>query len=82
MAAKQLAMDVIANNLANVNTTGFKKSSGVSGLDVLDLEAGRRDIIKGLERSNRHSSRTRHRTSAIPGTSLKAISFRLTMRQT
>ena len=26
MAAKQLAMDVIANNLANVNTTGFKKS--------------------------------------------------------
>jgi len=26
MAAKQLAMDVIANNLSNVNTTGFKKS--------------------------------------------------------
>ncbi|CAD7773083.1 Flagellar basal-body rod protein FlgG [Candidatus Methanoperedenaceae archaeon GB50] len=26
MAAQQLNMDVIANNLANVNTTGFKKS--------------------------------------------------------
>lgn len=26
MSSKQLAMDVIANNLSNVNTTGFKKS--------------------------------------------------------
>ncbi len=26
MDAQQLSMDVIANNLANVNTTGFKKS--------------------------------------------------------
>jgi len=26
MEAQQLNMDVIANNLANVNTTGFKKS--------------------------------------------------------
>ena len=26
MAAQKLSMDVIANNLANVNTTGFKKS--------------------------------------------------------
>src|SRR5688500_19893127 len=26
MSAQQLNMDVIANNLANVNTTGFKKS--------------------------------------------------------
>jgi len=28
MAAQQLTIDVIANNLANVNTTGFKKSRG------------------------------------------------------
>ena len=26
MAAQQMTIDVIANNLANVNTTGFKKS--------------------------------------------------------
>ena len=26
MAAQQLNMDVIANNMANVSTTGFKKS--------------------------------------------------------
>ncbi|MDO9462930.1 MAG: flagellar basal body protein, partial [Deltaproteobacteria bacterium] len=26
MASQQLQLDVIANNLANVNTTGFKKS--------------------------------------------------------
>ena len=28
MGAQQLRLDVIANNLANVNTTGFKKSRG------------------------------------------------------
>jgi len=34
MAAQQLTLDVIANNLANVNTTGFKRSS-VEFQDVL-----------------------------------------------
>jgi flagellar basal body rod protein FlgF len=29
MGAQQLRLDVIANNLANVNTTGFKKSRGI-----------------------------------------------------
>lgn len=28
MGAQQLRLDIIANNLANVNTTGFKKSRG------------------------------------------------------
>ena len=34
MAAQQLTLDVIANNLANVNTTGFKRSS-VQFQDIL-----------------------------------------------
>ena len=34
MSAQQLQLDVIANNLANVNTTGFKRSS-VEFQDVL-----------------------------------------------
>jgi flagellar basal-body rod protein FlgG len=34
MAAQQLTLDVIANNLANVNTTGFKRSS-VEFQDIL-----------------------------------------------
>ena len=28
MGAQQLRLDIIANNLANVNTTGFKKNRG------------------------------------------------------
>jgi flagellar basal-body rod protein FlgG len=28
MGAQQLRLDIISNNLANVNTTGFKKSRG------------------------------------------------------
>jgi flagellar basal-body rod protein FlgG len=30
MQAQELAIDVIAHNLANVNTTGFKKSRATS----------------------------------------------------
>jgi len=31
MHSQQLNLDVISNNLANVNTTGFKKSRGIVG---------------------------------------------------
>lgn len=40
MQAQQLNVDTIANNLANVNTTGFKKSR-VSFTDLVAQEAGR-----------------------------------------
>ena len=37
MAAQQTMVDVIANNLANINTTGFKKSQ-VSFQDLLYIK--------------------------------------------
>ncbi len=40
MQAQQLNVDTIANNLANVNTTGFKKSK-ISFTDLMVREAGR-----------------------------------------
>ena len=40
MQAQQLNVDTIANNLANVNTTGFKKSK-ISFTDLMVQEAGR-----------------------------------------
>ena len=49
MTAQQTAVDVIANNLANINTTGFKRSQ----LDIQDLiymkmrEAGQ-DVENGV----------------------------------
>ena len=43
METQQLNMDVIANNLANVNTTGFKKSrADFQGTDLaVALKSGR-----------------------------------------
>ncbi|NOY39219.1 MAG: hypothetical protein GXO95_03030 [Nitrospirae bacterium] len=34
MEAQKLNIDVIANNLANVNTPGYKRSRAFSGTDV------------------------------------------------
>jgi flagellar basal body rod protein FlgG len=34
MQAETLNIDVIANNLANISTTGFKKSGRLSGSDI------------------------------------------------
>lgn len=50
MTAQQLNVDVIANNLANVNTTGYKKST-IEFQDLLyeTMQAGRRDGRKGHE---------------------------------
>jgi len=54
MTAQQLNVDVIANNLANVNTTGFKKSQ-VEFQDLLyeTLQTGDRDGRKGHEKPNK-----------------------------
>lgn len=51
MTAQQLNVDVIANNLANVNTTGYKKSS-IEFQDLLyeTIYNGRRDGRKGHEK--------------------------------
>ncbi|NOX90052.1 MAG: flagellar basal-body rod protein FlgG [Calditrichaeota bacterium] len=50
MTAQQLNVDVIANNLANVNTTGFKKSN-IEFQDLLyeTIQLGDRDGRKGYE---------------------------------
>ena len=50
MTAQQLNVDVIANNLANVNTTGFKRSS-IEFQDLLyeTMQTGNRDGRKGNE---------------------------------
>lgn len=50
MSAQQLNVDVIANNLANVNTTGFKKSS-IEFQDLLyqNIQHGDRDGRDGHE---------------------------------
>ncbi len=50
MTAQQLNVDVIANNLANVNTTGFKKSK-IEFQDLLyeTMQAGDRDGRRGHE---------------------------------
>ncbi|MCB0281068.1 MAG: flagellar basal-body rod protein FlgG [Calditrichae bacterium] len=50
MTAQQLNVDVIANNLANVNTTGFKKSS-IEFQDLLyeTMQTGNRDGRDGNE---------------------------------
>jgi flagellar basal-body rod protein FlgG len=45
MAAQQLGMDVIANNLANVNTTGFKQSR-ISFEDLLYQSVGDRNAAR------------------------------------
>ncbi len=42
MAAQQLNVDTISNNLANVNTTGYKKNAILSALRTKDRTA--RDI--------------------------------------
>lgn len=51
MTAQQLNVDVIANNLANVNTTGFKKSE-IEFQDLLyeNMKTGDRDGRKGHEK--------------------------------
>jgi len=51
MAAQQLNVDTIANNLANVNTTGYKKSS-VEFQDLLyeNIESGSASGRDGLEK--------------------------------
>lgn len=48
MAAQQLNVDVIANNLANVNTTGYKKTS-IEFQDLLyeTIQSGNRDRRQG-----------------------------------
>ncbi len=50
MSAQQLSVDVIANNLANVNTTGFKKSS-IEFQDLLyqNIQRGDKDRREGHE---------------------------------
>lgn len=50
MTAQQLNVDVIANNLANVNTTGYKKSA-IEFQDLLyeTMQTGNRDGRKGNE---------------------------------
>ncbi len=50
MTAQQLNVDVIANNLANVNTTGYKKTS-IEFQDLLyeTMQTGNRDGRKGNE---------------------------------
>jgi len=50
MTAQQMNVDVIANNLANVNTTGFKKSQ-IEFQDLLydTIQKGDRDGRKGHE---------------------------------
>lgn len=54
MTAQQLNVDVIANNLANVNTTGYKKSQ-VEFQDLLyeTMQTGDRDGRKGHEQPNK-----------------------------
>ena len=51
MSAQQLNVDNIANNLANVNTTGFKKSS-VEFQDLLyeNIESGDASKKDGMEK--------------------------------
>jgi flagellar basal-body rod protein FlgG len=51
MTAQQLNVDVIANNLANINTTGFKKST-IEFQDLLyeNIESGRVAGEKGYEK--------------------------------
>ncbi len=51
MTAQQLNVDVIANNLANVNTTGYKKSA-IEFQDLLyeKMQTGNRDGEKGREK--------------------------------
>ncbi len=50
MAAQQTMVDVIANNLANINTTGFKKSQ-VSFQDLLyiKLKDAGAEVVSGLK---------------------------------
>lgn len=50
MTAQQLNVDVIANNIANINTTGFKKST-IEFQDLLyeNMQTGNRDGRKGNE---------------------------------
>ncbi|MDT8299984.1 MAG: flagellar basal-body rod protein FlgG [Sedimentisphaerales bacterium] len=50
MAAQQTMVDVIANNLANINTTGFKKSQ-VSFQDLLyiKLKNAGSEVVSGLK---------------------------------
>ena len=54
MTAQQLNVDVIANNLANVNTTGYKKSQ-VEFQDLLyeTMQTGDRDGRKGHGKPNK-----------------------------
>ena len=51
MTAQQMNVDVIANNLANVNTTGFKKSS-IEFQDLLydTIQTGNKDGREGREK--------------------------------
>ena len=66
MNSQQMNLDVIANNLANVNTTGFKKSKiefqdllydmkKIQGAEAGDVEAG--DVAVGPEVSHKLKSR-------------------------
>lgn len=50
MAAQQTMVDVIANNLANINTTGFKKSQvAFQDLLYIKLESAGSEIVSGLK---------------------------------
>jgi len=50
MAAQQTLVDVIANNLANINTTGFKKSQvAFEDLLYLKLKDAGAEVVSGLK---------------------------------
>jgi flagellar basal-body rod protein FlgG len=50
MAAQQTMVDVIANNLANINTTGFKKSQvAFQDLLYIKLKDAGAEVVTGLE---------------------------------
>ncbi|MHC4728290.1 MAG: flagellar basal-body rod protein FlgG [Planctomycetota bacterium] len=50
MAAQQTLVDVIANNLANINTTGFKKSQvAFEDLLYLKLKDAGSEVVSGLK---------------------------------
>jgi len=50
MAAQQTMVDVIANNLANINTTGFKKSQvAFQDLLYIKLKSAGAEVVSGLK---------------------------------
>jgi len=61
MEAQQLNIDVIANNLANVNTTGFKKSARLPGPALPD------DPRPGAPTSTQHPDADRHPIASARG---------------